>query len=256
MHRRDQTRRQSAVNLGSQITANWMAAGVGVALLATIIGGAIAMHSAGDPKVVIGTNDEVYYYRRATKEDALALGRALQSTGFFNNRGTSVLLWMGGDRTVVSFVLNEGAWDHPNAVSNFAEIGRRVATSVGGFPIQVRLVDARRTIRKQLTVGKAAIGAKDAIYYFGAATAADARALAQALQSAGYFTGSGFTVALLKGEGTVISFVVQEGAWDQPAVVATLDRLVRRIAATAGGLPVELRLLNRDMEIEKEVAVR
>jgi hypothetical protein len=120
----------------------------------------------------------------------------------------------------------------------------------------VRLIDARRTIRKQLTVGKAIIGAKDAVYYFGAATAAGATALGQALQSAGYFTGSGFTVALLEGEGTVISFVVQEGAWDQPAVVATLDRLVRQIAASAGGLPVELRLLNREMEIEKEVAVR
>jgi hypothetical protein len=256
MHRRDKTQRQSAVNLGSKIAANWLAIGVGLALLISIVAGAVLIHSARDPKVVVGTNDEVYYYRRATKQDALALGRALRSTGFFNNRGTSVLLWMGGDRTVVSFVLNEGAWDHPNAVSNFAEIGRRVAVSVGGFPIQVRLIDARRTIRKQLTVGKAIVGDKDAVYYFGAATAASARALGQALQSAGYFTGSGFTVALLEGEGTVISFVVQEGAWDQPAVVATLDRLVRQIAVSAGGLPVELRLLNREMEIKKEVAVR
>jgi hypothetical protein len=256
MHRRDKTQRQSAVNLGSKIAANWLAIGVGLALLISIVAGAVLIHSARDPKVVVGTNDEVYYYRRATKQDALALGRALRSTGFFNNRGTSVLLWMGGDRTVVSFVLNEGAWDHPNAVSNFAEIGRRVAVSVGGFPIQVRLIDARRTIRKQLTVGKAIVGDKDAVYYFGAATAADAAAVGQALQAAGYFTGSGFTVALLKGEGTVISFVVQEGAWDQPAVVATLDRLVRQIAVSAGGLPVELRLLNREMEIKKEVAVR
>jgi hypothetical protein len=225
-------------------------------MLLSIVAGAVLIRSSRDPKVIIGRNDEVYYYRRATKEDALALGRALKNTGFFNDRGTSVLLWMGGGATVVSFVVNEGAWDHPNAVSNFTEVGRRIAMSVGGFPIQVHLIDARRTIRKKWTVGKAIVGAKDAVYYFGAATETEARALGLALQSAGYFTGNGVTVALLKGEGTVISFVVQEGAWDQPAVVATLDRLVRQIAASVGGLPVELRLLNREMDVKQEVAVR
>jgi hypothetical protein len=72
-------------------------------------------------------------------------GKALEGTGFFNDRGTSVLLWMGGGPTVVSFVVDEGAWDHPHVVSNFTEIGRRIAMSVGGFPIQVHLVDAGET---------------------------------------------------------------------------------------------------------------
>jgi hypothetical protein len=255
MHRRDKTQRQSAVNLGNKIAANWLAIGVGLALLISIVAGAVLIHSARDPKVVVGTNDEVYYYRRATKQDALALGRALRSTGFFNNRGTSVLLWMGGDRTVVSFVLNEGAWDHPNAVSNFAEIGRRIAHSVGGYPIQVHLVDAHRIVRKQLTVGQTAIGSKDSIYYFGSATAADAQSLGRALQTAGYFTDSGFTVVLLKGDGTLVSFVVQEGAWQQPDAVATLERLVRQVASSVGGLPIQLRLLNRQMETEKRVEI-
>jgi hypothetical protein len=240
----------------SRVAPKWIGFGVGGALLATIIAGEIALHSTGERKIVSGTNDEVYYYRRATREDALALGRALRSVGFFNDRGTSVLLWKGGGPTVVSFVVDEGAWDHANAISNFSEIGRRIAASVGGFPIQVHLIDARRNIRKRMTVGKAAIGARDVMYYFGAATEGDARALGQALQSAGYFTDSGVTVALLKGEGTAISFVVQEGLWDELAAIATLDRLVRRVAPAAGGLPVELRLLDREMAIRKEVTVR
>jgi hypothetical protein len=237
----------------SRIAPQWVAIGVGGALLAAIIGGEIASHH--ENKIVIG-NDEVYYYRRATKEDALALGHALQGTGFFNGRGTSVLLWKGSSPTVVSFVLNDGAWDHPNAISNFSEIGRRIALSVGGFPIQVQLIDARRVIHKHVTVGKAIIGSRDVLYHFGTATQADARALGAALQSAGYFTDRGVTVALLKGEGTVISFVVQERMWDEPAAVATLDRLVRQVAPSVGGLPVHLRLLDRDMAIKKEVEVR
>jgi len=239
-----------------QKSRKWMGFALGAALLLALAGGEIALNSSRDPKVTIGGHDEVYYYRRATKEDALQLGEALKATGFFNGRGTNVLLWEGGGPTTVSFVVADGAWDHPSAISNFTEIGRRIAHSVGGFPIQVHLIDSGRAIRKKMTVGKATIGNKDILYYFGTATAANAQALGQALQSAGYFADRGFTVALLKGEGTVISFVVQEGSWDNPDVAATLDRLVRQVAVSAGGLPIELRLLNRDMEIKKEFAVR
>lgn len=240
----------------SRVSPTWLGVAIGLALLVALIGGQIALHS-GDNKVVIGSHDEVYYYRRASKQDALGLGNALKSTGFFNDRGTDVLLWMGGSEpTTISFIVNDGAWNRPNAISNFTEIGRRVAHSVGGFPIRLNLVDAGRVIRRKMVVGKALLGGGDAVYYFGSATEADARELGQALQSAGYFTGAGATVALLKGEGTVFSFVVQQGLWDQPAVIATLDRLVRQVAASAGGLPIELRLLDRDMDIKKEVEVR
>jgi hypothetical protein len=238
----------------SRIAPQWVGLGVGAALLATIVGGEIAMHR--EPRVVVGKNDEVYYYRRATKEDALALGKALQRTGFFNDRGTSVLLWMGGGATVVSFVVDAGARDHPHVVSNFTEIGRRIATSVGGFPIQVHLVDAGRNVHRKMNVGRLTAGAQDVVYYFGDATNSDARALGEALRSAAYFTDKGATVALLKGEGTVISFVVQDGLWNEPAVTATLERLVRQIAPSVGGLPIELRLLDRDMDIKQAVTVR
>jgi hypothetical protein len=243
-------------HLQRRLGSNWLAFGIGLAVLATIVAGEVWFRSAGDPKVIIGTNDEVYYYRRATKEDAMALGRALQKIGFLNDRGTSVLLWQGSGRTVISFVLNNGAWDHPDALSNFAEIARRVAGSVGGFPIQVRLVDAARVIRKELTVGKAAIGARDAIYYFGSATEADAKALGQALRTAGYFEDLGVSVVLLKGDGTAVSFVVQEGIWERPETVSALERLVRQVAPSIGGLPIQLRLLDPQMETRKRVPIQ
>ena len=237
----------------SRISPQWVGIGVGIALVALIVGVEIRLHS--EPRVTIGKNDEIYYYRRATKEDALALGEALQKIGFLTDRGTSVLLWMGGGPTIVSFVTNQGAWEHAGVVSNFTEIGRRIAMSVGGFPIQVHLIDAGRNIRKKMTVGKTMVGTKDIIYYFGDATLADAKGLGEALRSAGYFADRGATVAILKGEGTVISFVVQDGLWDNPAALATLDRLVRQIAPAAGGLPIELRLLDRAMTIKQTLTV-
>jgi hypothetical protein len=118
------------------------------------------------------------------------------------------------------------------------------------------LIDSGRIVRKKMTVGKTIAGTKDIVYYFGEATQDDAVALGQALRSAGYFTDSGVTVALLKGEGTVISFVVQDGVWDEPAAIATLDRLVRQVAPSVGGLPVELRLLDREMAIRQAVRVQ
>jgi hypothetical protein len=238
----------------SRIAPQWVALGVGSALLAALAGGYFKRHPTSDPKVTIGEKDEVYYYRRATKDDALALGQELQRIGFFTDRGSSVLLWLGGGPTIVSFAVGDGAWDHPNTISNFTEIGRRIAPAVGGFPMEVHLVDANRIVRKKMNVGRAAIGG-DAVYYFGDATEKDAEELGAALKSAGYFTDHGFRVELLKGEGRVVSFAVQDGLWENLQVLAKMDKLVRQIAPAAGGLPIKLRLVNRDMEIKQEITV-
>ena len=227
---------------------------VGIALIAALVGGYLVVRWPSEPRVTIGKNDEVYYYRRATREDALALGQALRRIGFFNDRGSSVLLWMGGGPTVISVAVGDGDWNRRDVVSNFTEIGRRVAYAVGGFPIQVHLVDAQRVVHRKMNVGDVVIGA-DIVYYFGDATADDAQALGAALRAAGYFTGQGFTVSLLKGEGTVISFVVQQGMWDNMTVVAQLDKLVRQVAAGVGGFPVKLRLVDRDMTEKRAITV-
>lgn len=226
------------------------------AIVAVLAVWAFRNWQAGESKLIVGANDEIYYSRRVSQEDAAALGRALQSIGFFNNRGTSVLLSRGSDGAVVSFVLSDGAWLRPGAPANFEEIGRRVAPSVGGYPIQVHLVDSSRDIKREMTVGKALVGERDAVYYLGSATMAEARALGRALQGERYFGDIGATVVLSKGDGNAVSFVVQEGVWDKPDAVAGFEALTRRIAPTAGGLPLTLRLLNSEMETRKELAVQ
>jgi len=78
-----------------------------------------------------------------------------------------------------------GDWVGPDRVYAFEDLGRRIAPSVGGFPIKVRLTDAHGGVQREITVGRLTVGAKDELYYFGSATKADAEALAQALGHVG-----------------------------------------------------------------------
>jgi hypothetical protein len=232
---------------------------LGIVLLLIAMAGAVQMlrnPKSSISRVVIGTKDEVYYSSGATMRDALVLGHALQNTGFFNGRGSSVLLSKQKGVSVVSFVLNAGGWDHDGTIAGFEEIGRRIATSIGGFPIEIHLVDSDWSVRKAVVVGKTVVGAKDIVYYLGTATERDAKALGQALRDAKYLEDLGVTVVVSKGGGSAIGFVVDNSVWDRPEAVAAFQNLAREVAPSIGGLPVQLRLLNADMETKKEVAVQ
>jgi hypothetical protein len=236
-----------------KIAATLLAAAAGVALVVILVYSASHTSNREVPKAIIGTNDAVYYSHAATKSDAELLGHALQVTGFFNNRGTSVLLSKGTSGTIVSFALNDGAWDHPGTVLSFEEIARRVAGSVGGFPIHARLCDSKWGVHKEVIVGKVTAGVRDEVYYYGSATAPEAEALGRALKSNGYLVDSGASVVLSKDGVTSIAFVLGDGAWDRPGTVSAFEGLARKVAPSVGGLPIDLRLLNSSMEVEKEV---
>lgn len=209
------------------------------------------------PKVVIGGSDDVYYSHEATAADAQALGQALEHTGFFNGRGTGVLLSKSASGTIISFTVNEGAWDHPQTISSFEEIARRVASSIGGFPLEVRLCDSKWGVHRQLAVGRVLAGAKDEVYYYGSATQAQADALGRALKSAGYLADKGASVVLSKDDATTsIGFVLGNGAWNDPATITAFETLTRKIAPSIGGLPIDLRLMSPEMEIKREANVR
>lgn len=243
----------------SNLVSKWLAFGVGLLLLGAVA--ALRIELARRPKaqvdkILIGTRDEVYYSRGITMDSAAALGHALEKTGFFADQGASVQLSRSKGVTVISFVLNEGGWDRPEAIASFEEIGRRVASAIGGFPIRIDLSDASWNTRRRLTVGKVMMGAKDSIYYFGSATEADAQALGQALRGAGYLADLGATVVVSKDDRTAIGFVVGEGVWNRTDAVSSFERLTRLVAASIGGPPLAMRLLSGEMEVKKEVMLR
>jgi hypothetical protein len=245
------------VSEGGKLGSRWAASGIGVAVLAVIASGVfLVLWGRQGPKVTIGTKDVVYYSGSATQTDAKAVGEKLKNMGYFTDRGVTVFLSKNQSNTVVSFVVKEGAWDKPEMVSAFAEIGREIAPSIGGFPIQVRLMSAAQETKKELTVGKTIIGTKDEVYYMGSATAADAELLGHALKTAGYFQDTGATVLLAKGDIPVISLIVTEGTWDNPATVSALEKIVRQAAPLIGRLPIKFRLLNSALQTKKEMTLQ
>jgi membrane protein YqaA with SNARE-associated domain len=141
---------------GGGLSSKWAAAGVGVAFLAVFFGviflGALGLGARH--KVIIGSHDEVYYLGSATEQDARALGAALTNEGYFQDRGFVVVLSKDKDGTAISFVVKDGVWDQPEMLAGFQQMGRELAPSVGGLPVKVRLVDALRQTKKELSVSQ------------------------------------------------------------------------------------------------------
>ena len=249
------------LNQGGGRSSRWAAFGISLvvaaALVAVVFGGALAYFVGSavvhdkQSAVVIGTKDNILISGSATKQDALNLGEALNRSGYFKDKGVTVLLDKAADGAAVSFVVHDGIWDRRDMVSAFEEIGREIAPSIGGFPIKVRLADSGKNTKKEVNVGKILIG-NDELFYYGSATEADADALGESLKANGYFGNGKVDVFLNKGDGpTNITFVVAQGSWKDPRTVALFEGLVRKAAPSIGGLPVELQLDDDQLDIMK-----
>jgi hypothetical protein len=241
---------------GGRLGSRWAASGLAVAFLAIgfcAIVAFVLVRDAGS-KVIIGSKDEIYLSGSATRQDALALGAALQGAGFFRGTGTSVVLSRDPGTTAIAFVVKDGVWDRPEMIDSFEEMAREIAPSVGGFPIKLRLANGSRETKKELNVGKLQMGTRDELYYYGSANASDAIAFEQSLKSSGFLGDRGASVFLSKGNGdTAVSFVVAEGAWANPQTVAAFKVIADQACASVGGFPIHLRLLNSRMELKKEI---
>jgi hypothetical protein len=184
------------------------------------------------------------------------LGEALKAVGFFKDHGGDVTLSRGFMGPVVSFVVKDGAWNQREVILSFEAIGQYIARPLGGYPIKVRLTDEQRKVRREIAVGRFAAVGKDEIYYCGSATKANAEALGKALQASRFFNGQGATVWLSKEDSTTLAFVVTEGAWTRPEVFASYQSLARQAAASVGGLPVTIRLVDAKLAPKREALIR
>ena len=244
---------------GGRLGSRWLAFGIGIATLAVLFGVvfAVAYHAESSNRVIIGTKDEVFYSGTATKDDATALGNALKKDGFFQDRGVTVLIDKGTGGTVISFVVQDGYWNEAGVLPSFEEIAREVAASVGGLPVQVHLVDSNKTVEKATAVGEVDFGGSDAVIYEGAATLAQAQAIGQQFKTLGFFTGHGANVFLTKhDDGTTLAFVVADGAWNDAGIVRDFEKIVRAVAPSAGGLPIEMHLVSTQLVVGKDEQIK
>jgi hypothetical protein len=245
------------VQRGGQLGSRWRAFFLGILILALVFGGVFAVIYAKDnkPKITIGSSDDVYYAGSATKEDAQALGNALKTSGYFSDKGAAdVILTKGGGGTTVAFIVKEGFWNDPAHVASFEIIGQQIAPLIGGFPIQVQLLNKSNDVESTSSVGQSAFNnGKDHIYFLGSATADQAQSLGQALISDGFLSGKGADVFLSKhSDGTVLSFIVGDGVWNDPKYVSGFETITRGVAPSIGGLPVRLRLVSTSFETQKD----
>jgi hypothetical protein len=241
--------------LGSRGTAFW----VGIATFATLVImiGAVVYTYQYRKIVVIGTKDQVVYSGLATKANAMALGNALKSNEYFLDRGSSVLLNKRIGSTIISFAVQDGVWNQAGMLSSFEELARQVAPTVGGLPVQVHLVDSNGNVEATSAVGEASFDGNDGIYYLGLATKAEAQALGRRLKSKGFFQGRGVNVLLIRhDDGTTLAFVVAEGVWNNPKKVSGFEAIVRDVAPMVGGLPIDMHLVNRQLQVEKDELVQ
>ncbi len=228
-----------------------------ISLLILVVAAGLLSACRSNPRVTIGTKDQVRYEGTATEQDALALGNALKTLKVFSDQGATVILSKGGEGTVISWLVKDGMWDDDTYVARVEQVTRGLGPTVGGLPVKMRLVTTALVTKKELVVhAPVLVGTKDEIIYSGDATEQDAKTLGKALQAAGYLEDSGANVLFSKGkDGTVLSFVVDESVWDDASRVEALQEMVRVVAPEIGGLPVKVRLVSGMLELKKEFSV-
>ncbi len=240
---------------GGQLASKWLAFGIGVATTAVLFGAVVlgAYEIQNRNQVTIGTKDQVFYSGTATKADATALGNALKTDGYFQDRGVTVLLDKGTGGTTISFVVQDGVWNQAGILSSFEQIAWQVASSVGGCPVQVHLVNSSKDVEITSTVGQVAFDGGDTVIYEGTATQAQAQALGQQLKTMGFFEGRGVSVFVAKhNDGTTLAFVVGSDAWDNPTDVSDFETIARDVAPAIGGLPLHLELDDNTLNMKKD----
>ena len=150
-------------------------------------------------------------------------------------------------------------WNDPQIITAFTETGINIAPLVGGPPIKMLLLtdlgDVKRTIL--INIHQATIGTHDKVWYSGTATAKDAAALGEALQSAGLFQDNGARVILTKGPaGTELSFMIGPQAWANPNLPLEFAKLTQRLAGSVGGLPITVHLLDSTLRVKATLIVK
>lgn len=126
------------------VASAWPSVGIGVLCLPLVLGAILGISILLEPslgKFVEFGNDEIYCAGDATEVDARKLARVLGDAGLFGSGGASVRLESSSGKYTVSFVLVGKAWDDPEIVEAFRDVGGTLVESGFPAPLTVQLCD-------------------------------------------------------------------------------------------------------------------
>jgi hypothetical protein len=213
--------------------------------------------------ITVGKGDKIIYSGTATHEDAEKLGQTLGQIGFFTKPGVAMLLSKNSGAIYLSMPMKEDKtrppWDDPQILASFTAIGPVIATTVGGPPLSIRLLDDKGELKKEIKIDKGAVlvGVRDRVTYSGQATQKDAISLGKALQAYGFFKNRGAQVSLVKGQGgSEVSFYFNKVTPDDPKSVAYLQTLGHQIAPAVGGPPLKIHAIDSNGEIREDLSIQ
>jgi hypothetical protein len=138
------------VRSGGGLGSRWVASGLGVAFALPFL--FYMFYPADASRITVGTRDVIIYSGSATQQDAQALGQALRETGYFTDKGFTVVMAKGKGGAAVSFVVRDGAWNDSEVVTGVKEMARSIAPSAGGLPLKVRLVDSELKTKREASI--------------------------------------------------------------------------------------------------------
>jgi hypothetical protein len=208
-------------------------------------------------RLKINDRESVNYSGKANEAEARSLGEKLQEIGFFGGDTEKDVLLNKTDRaTTVSFIIESGKWNDAEIVADIERVGRQIATSIGGPPITIKLMDDHLNTKKVLEISKSEtilkVSELESIIYSGTITSEEARKAADALKEIGYFDGQGSGTVLLDqdGETLVLSFVVREDTWKNPEVVTGLKQVGAAVGGKFPGKKISVRLVDASLKLQ------
>ncbi len=215
-------------------------------------------------RLVITGKEAVNYSGAATEAQARALGEALTRIEYFGNGNEiDVLLNKSETGVTLSFVVSPEGYTDPLYETQFRSIAEQVAYTVGGVPINVRLLSSNLNTKKEFKVESSRwgtpefINARELVYRLGDATIDEAKALGKALEDIRFFKSDRRRdVFLLKEAGAAtISFVTAPAGWQDEAIQADFRNIIENVAPAIGGKPITLRLIDETLAVRLELKI-
>jgi hypothetical protein len=136
------------------------------------------------------------------------------------------------------------------------QLGTKFTAFLTGIATLATIIGITYAASFALQPRKVSVGFTDTIVYSDLTSRSTAIALGNQLKTEKYFLDRGTTVLIDREIGSrTLSFVVQDGVWDQAGILSSFEELARKAAPIIGGLPIDIQLLDTRQDVEAKSTV-